>query len=226
MATSSVDDRSGIQSFDIDPRKKDECKKKLGAVKYFVIKVLFDESGRDGEEYKFHAALIKEDFILHRKHRKRTQVSEDGIIGYAYCFMGWIKQVTVEEAPIDARGCGIAKQLIHLCMTDRDVNPGDEINLKLGPKLQWDDVAISKVKNGCKKVVGLTMAASPPNAGGNAYFGAALKAGFNKMLIRKCEGGKTEWVWWTVPEAKISFNENGFHFPGYDNDWMFCKTKV
>ena len=221
-----------VKGFEIDTSNKLDCK--LENKKFYVKKVLWKESAENGKEYRFYGSL-NEEFIEIDKGQYEEQ------IGFGWCGMGFIfetfvegsteekkeevvptEEVPIEEVPIDARNCGIAVIFSVLCMSDTDVNPGNEINLDLNWRFEIYPPAIEMIKNRCEKVIGLDMGANPPK-GANAYFSAAIRTGHKIMIVQKIE--EDEFAFIPVDLAQQSFNENGYTLPKYYNNWFFCKEK-
>lgn len=52
----------------------------------------------------------------------------------------------------DAKGCGVEEILTSLCLIDKDVNPGEGINLDMDKMFHGDDSAKMTIKNSCDKL--------------------------------------------------------------------------
>ena len=107
-------------------------------------------------------------------------------IAYARCSHGYIKYVQVFERPngkddgFNGRQCGIATVLTELCLIDPMINKKENGNYAYD-KLK-NEPQISNLVKDCNEMVGLTMAADPMS-GAFAYFKAAIKWGYNKLVI-------------------------------------------
>ena len=166
-------------------------------------------------EVGYFAASIDKDF----------PESQIGMLGEAMCDEAYITNVNVVdgEGGLNARQCGIGTDLTALCMIDEDVNLGDGVAMNLNRLLRRDVSAailvttIKEVKKECKGgFVGLFMGAS--EGGGNAYFKAALKVGYKRMIVFD-QREQHEFSSLGVEEAQKRYNESKL-----DKQYLFfCK---
>ena len=146
-------------------------------------------------------------------------------VGYANCAKGWIHDVRVtKHYPYNAQNCGIATALTFLCMIDRDVNPGNQINVDLGKEFGYDEVTIALARRRCAKIVALVNISNPPE-GANAYFSAARLARYNMFIVERksAYAWLGTYAWLHRREAKMCYNRNGYRFVRYHSHWYFCK---
>ena len=208
-----------VRPFVIDYDQRKNCKavdknnKKIET--YYVKKIV-----RGGKNWHFFASVDK-DFAECEKSNWNCEQNDDQL-GYAYCQDALIEYVHVEGEEKDkmkARRCGIGSTLAALCMVDEDVNPGDGIALNLKRYFRGHGKEIiEKVKKECQKVVALEMEAE--EGGGNTYFQAAFRAGYNRMVLYDTKA--KEWIWPDVLKAQECYNEKKFGC--YSNYWFFCKN--
>ena len=150
-------------------------------------------------------------------------------IGHAKCDAAFISIVAIFDGEggilPDARKCGIGTDLSALCMIDEDVHRGDGVAINLnryfrqGPNVRQAvvDATITEVKKECKGgMVGLYMVAS--EGGGNAYFAAARKVGYKRMIVFD-QRAQHQFSSLTVEEAQKCYNEDKLD----TKDWFFCK---
>ena len=164
--------------------------------------------------------------------------SENQMVGISACSPGWINSVDVEPF---ARGCGISTILTELCMIDPDINRLDQAensipNKALSMLINYP-VDASYVKHYCKKFIGMIMVAKQAS-GPHAYFNAALRQGYDRMLI--LSGYQLHYLW--VQDAKRLYQSNpssqwqgwignecqgcphcGNCIEAFKKEWFFCK---
>ena len=108
-------------------------------------------------------------------------------VAYIRCRHGWLSYLEVfthrlgvvsQENP---RGCGIGNVLTELCFIDPDINNMNTGNRAVS-KIEDDPQTSQLVKDNCLKVIGLMMLADPV-AGAIAYFSAAVRLGYEKLII-------------------------------------------
>ena len=175
--------------------------------------------------------------------------SENGEIiqvATASCLPGWIDNIEVED---DARGCGIGTVLTELCLIDpyfKFLYPfSGFVTNKAILFLNDYPVQLDHVETYCRRgLMGMLMTAESHKDLGvaNAYFNAALKQGYNRMLIFEHDEQEFHYLW--VRDAKrlyqTDFTQGGkpgwignkneqCHcndcdlFEAYDRTWFFCK---
>ena len=116
-------------------------------------------------------------------------VEQDRADAYVVCMAGTVPMLKVYG---DATECGIGKMLMQLCFNEEQIhNIGDEMKNTAIEKIKdyfvVDGLQMAKemetwVKSKCKKILYLTMTASPPSAA-HLYFKSAFEAGFTEMFI-------------------------------------------
>ena len=109
-------------------------------------------------------------------------------IAFIVCGPGWIVLLEVfhnarlrinnEWRNVNARKCGVGVVLVELCLLDPYIFERDEHN----QAKQYLDEAGLTIHEGCKRLVGLTMASSLPD-GGHVYFSSGIRMGYRKILI-------------------------------------------
>ena len=205
---------NGVEDYYIYARDKPKCK--LGNKRYYVKKVLAENTIN---KYKFHASLDKE-FIKEPHKEGIEQYEHRGEIGYIYCGIAFMYKLVVKE---HARQCGIGPALSLLCMTDADVNPGNEINLdNLEERFEYREDIIARIKQDCQKVFALFQYVTVKE-GANSYFSAAKKADYQFFIIK--DERIDEFHYMKVEDAQRQYNDNGYNFPGCSRAWFFCKKK-
>ena len=166
---------------------------------------------------------------------------ENQKIGHSSCSLGWITDVEVEQW---ARGCGIATILTELCLIDPDINNLQErantVQNKSIFMLGNYPVTLGHIRDYCNALIGMIMLARPLS-GAHAYFNAALRQGYNRMLVFSQTGGlKIHYLW--VQDAKRLYQSDGpwkgwigNEFEGcphcsscgaieaWRTEWFFCK---
>lgn len=226
-------DMLDIQDIPLDTTTRKKCK--LTIDKFYIKKENNPFSpGKDDNPYFFASTnrqfektgnpaceeLFKDD--LHCDYYKNQ-------LGYIECKEGYISYVYVtwDEDTIDARGCGISTILTTLCMIDPTLNllPESKIKEQFIHKYSNDPTIANSVRKGCKRFIGLTMAADPLT-GAYAYFNAALdnnKIKYNKMLFKN-NLGKYKWI--KTEKAKECYDEKTGKIgdtEGKRKQWWFCE---
>ena len=163
---------------------------------------------------------------------------ENKMVATSSCSPGWIGSVDVEPF---ARGCGISTVLTELCMIDPAINrlehAKNSVSNKALSMLVNYPVDASYVKYYCKKFIGMIMTARQAS-GPHAYFNAALRHGYNRMLI--LSGYQLHYLW--VQDAKRLYqsdpNSQWYGWIGnecqgcphcgncietFKKEWFFCK---
>ena len=135
-------------------------------------------------------------------------------VAFIRCRHGWLSYLEVKKNRLgvvsqeSARGCGIGIVLTELCFIDPDINNMNTGNYAL-PKLEDDPQTNQLVKDNCLKVIGLMMLADPV-AGARAYFSAAIRLGYEKLIIdpmsRRSSGSKFKI--YDTKVAKENFDPN------------------
>ena len=156
-----------------------------------------------------------------------------GQIAYAYCNPGEVSQIQVADAPRDARQCGIATVLTELCLLDPDIYEKGEENRAYRLLRNHDVTTMS-----CGQAVSLQMA-SDPKSGAYAYFSAASRIGYNKLIVNWPYLAFDRISVYVTDHAKRSYNVNtGIIEPcikcGNNEQpceanlatWVFCKEKA
>ena len=167
-------------------------------------------------------------------------------VGTAYCRPGWIDKVDVKEI---AQGCGIGTVLTELCLIDpafkylsrlpKFVKNKSILNLQAYP------VQLDHVKTYCRGLMGMLMGAESFGSRGaaNAYFNAALRQGYNLLLIHddveknfhylNVQDAKRlyqndysrGWPGWIGNQyEKCNCKANCDEFEAWGKDWYFCKN--
>ena len=126
-------------------------------------------------------------------HRYESQVA------FIRCRYGWIKLVEVFEesleismdgfswrVPENPLGCGIGVVLTELCLADPRLSKFDLTNVARLTIEKESAEAFGLVSGSCHKLVGLFMAADPIKGAG-AYFSAAIRMGYGKLIIFKTD---------------------------------------
>ena len=170
-------------------------------------------------------------------------------LGYSQCRPGWIEHVWIEEGALskvkNARECGLATVLTSLCLIDTQLNYMYHVRFSFLSTPNKAMTELSKypgpyddVQNYCKKLMGMDMWADPKK-GAHAYFRAALRTGYRRMII--FDGIHHHYFW--VQDAMqryISMGEDsgniglldgccceacGLPFPceAFGKHWYFCK---
>ena len=218
-----------IRAFDVDPSKQEKFP--LQQKKYYVRKESCDHSGKYcefgedtcisylGTAY-FYASLDEKftrsgDTIM---NRYETQ------LGYIKCRKGYIEKVWVnsKEEKNPARGCGIAPVFTSLCMVDPELNFLTDSELENFFHGKYAREYVRNIKKDCKTFIGLFMVADPLT-GAYAYFSAAMKSGYKKMLVY--DYGDLKPVWMYVEDAKKEYDAStGMigKIMAKSNDWWFC----
>ena len=153
-----------------------------------------------------------------------------GQIAYAYCNPGEVSQIQVADAPRDARQCGIATVLTELCLLDPDIYEKGEENRAYRLLRNHDVTTMS-----CGQAVSLQMA-SDPKKGAYAYFSAASRTGYNKLVVNWPNSDYAQIAIYDTDHAKQAYNaETGIIEPcvicqntdvpceAFQAKWIFCK---
>ena len=217
-----------IRAFDVDPSKSETCP--LQQKTYYVRKEPCDHSRKycdDAEDcvgylgnVYFYASLDQKfeksgDTI---KNRYETQ------LGYIKCRKGYIENVWVnsEKEKNPARGCGIAPVFTSLCMVDPELNFLTDSELENFFHGKYAREYVRNIKKDCKIFIGLFMVADPLT-GAYAYFSAAIKSGYKKMLVY--DYGDLKPVWMYIEDAKKEYDAStGMigNIMGMMEEWWFC----
>ena len=165
--------------------------------------------------------------------RLRTRYKNQ--IGYTTCKPGWIDYVWVNSV---ARKCGISTILTELCFIDPKLFVINDNNFAIKEIITFEknsDVEriLRYIQDNCTALIGLEMKADPL-AGAFAYFSAAMKSRYTKMItqlydskLKRC--GKL-FLTYDVHYAKARFciktgKIDGIDGSGYRAKWYFCKVK-
>ena len=205
-----------IREYEIRFKPGSKCKLKFD--RYYVKKEL-EEDG----QYYFYASVL-DDFSDARIIGPPGIKKYTGQVGYARCSDAWVHRVDTYSDTYKPENCGIATAVTFLCMIDRDVLPGEGINLDLELAFKGDEVAIGLAERHCDKVVALINTAKPPE-GANSYFSAAILASLDIMILQQREN--YDYSILSTADIKKSYNENGYKLVDYSEDkhWYFCKLK-
>ena len=167
-----------------------------------------------GKWEKEDATLVTE------RHRYRND------IGYIKCHKGFIDLVAVNDDKdcmwIPARNCGIAPILTSLCMVDPELDMLPDSGLEQYFVGKYGTELISDIKIRCRRFVGLIMDADPLK-GAYAYFSAALKSGYKKILIGDNYNEPKEWM--SIKNAKEAYDSKTGkigEIVGKNKIWWFC----
>ena len=228
-----------IRAFDVDPSKSETCP--LQQKTYYVRKEPCDHSRKycdDAEDcigylgnVYFYAALEQKfeksrDTGGYKKGVHNTIINRyETQLGFIKCRKGYIEKVWVnsekEENP--ARGCGIAPVFTSLCMVDPELNfLADDAELGDFFHGKYATEYVRAIKKDCRTFMGLFMVADPLT-GAYAYFSAAIKSGYKKMLI--FDFGDLKPVWMYIEDAKKEYDASTGMIGktmAKSNDWWFC----
>ena len=218
-----------IQSIKVDIAKK-ECK--LNLEEYYIRKDV--RTLLPGKAFFFastHEEFVPNDDVNPIPHDsidsdQFIQIMENQFenqIGFAMCTNGWIDKVRVKsEQNLDARNCGIGTVFTTLCMIDPALHLLP--NFRIDSEFNDDFHTAKTIKKGCRRFMGLLMAADPLT-GAYGYFNAALKNGYNKLLIKT---DKEKYQWMDTEKAKKCYNDMtgkiGNGITGYKKNWWFCES--
>ena len=157
-----------------------------------------------------------------------------GQIAFADCNPGEVDQVEVAEKndvqPRDARQCGIATVLTELCLLDPDIYEEGENN-RAYRLLRSHDVTTMR----CGQAVSLQMG-SDPKSGAYAYFSAASRTGYNKLVVNWPNSDYAQIAIYDTDHARQAYNaETGIIEPcvicqntdipceAFQAKWIFCR---
>ena len=205
-----------IQSIKVDVAKK-ECKLKPG--EYYIKKDV--RTLLPGKAF-FFASKHKE-FVPNDDANPLDWINQfKNQIGFAMCSNGWIDAVRVkDEKDLDARNCGMSTVFTTLCMIDSELHMLP--NSKIDSEFTGDFHTAKTIKKGCRKFIGLYMVADPLT-GAYGYFNAAMKNGYNKLLIKT---DKEKYQWMDTEKAKKCYDDKtskiGNGITGYEKNWWFCE---
>ena len=239
-----------IREFDVDSSKKEACQ--LTTEKYYVRKEycrrhpISDEppSKKGKKEYcecelyncdvYFYASLDDKFEVLDRNEREGVLGDKEhryrNDLGYIKCSKGFIEMVWVNNDDdcrwIPARECGIATVFTSLCMVDPELDMLPDSGLTENFIGRHATKLISDIEKRCRRFVGLVMAADPLT-GAYAYFSAAMKIGYKKMLVLDDTTTQhpqpSEWM--NTEDAKKEYDSNTGkigEFGMRDPIWWFC----
>ena len=205
---------------------------------YFIKKRFTDRSKNPSlPKYQFVAAL---DDLFKPTNVPNEVFTEWGTI---FCEESVLNGVTrISE---QAKGCGVEETLTSLCLTDKDVNPGKDINLNMDRIFHGDDSAKMIVKNTCDKFVAIKRPQLPLSGPRHrevvkkgislirSYIYGAVKAKYNYLVwnVQKEDtpGGKQKSVWEYIPIPMTTMDQD----IQFDEDVVktkptlyFCKMKT
>ena len=222
---------TNIQIIQIEASRKNCKLNSVTASKlYYIKKVVFgdDNTPVDDVVTIFFAALTP-NFV--RIEDGALDSHYENQLGYSRCKKGYIDYVRVNcgtENPrqINARDCGISTVLSSLCMVDPQLNILSRSTIDR--KFRGNYRLAKAIKKGCRKFVGLLMQADP-RTGAYAYFSAARKYEYNKILIKN-DANKFKWVntdhAWSCYDGQTGRIGYGMEMDegieGYDKEWWFC----
>ena len=172
-----------------------------------------------------------------------TMVENDAD-AFVVCHAGLVTELSVSD---DAKQCGIGTMLMQLCFNEKKLhNVADNDNnvaLSLINEYSASNVmSIAKdieewVDSKCKKILKLTMAASPASAA-RVYFKSALASGFTEMFIAldsefypkegPCSVGELEKRYTADGYMQDKEGHNGHNdkVKVFGEYWFFCKPKT
>ena len=199
------------------------------ATKYKVMKTK-DTRGRGGKDLIFYVIQGPGHFI--KIYKDDETLEQDlamykGQVGYAKCAPGRVVKIEVIK---DARRCGIATVLTELCFLDPDIYRKPERRIY---RSAYDILEEHGVETHCKKAVALSMHADPM-IGAYTYFSAALRSGYNKLVVNWPSVDFDKISVYDTHEAKKSYDpKTGIIDPlmccnnekkcnAYKSDWVFC----
>ena len=178
------------QTFLIDMKKRFKCK--LPVHEYIITK---KESFQEDSNYP-DKKIRKRLFVNFYATMKYRSISIN--IGYATCTPGWVEQVFVNDeimGGLDARNCGISTVLTELCFIDPGLNKVRRYitaNKAVAFLEKYPD-QLTDVKRYCSQIMGMEMSARPLE-GAYAYFSAALRTGYRRMVVLANGGFHSFWV--------------------------------
>ena len=157
-----------------------------------------------------------------------------GQIAFADCNPGEVDKIQVAEKnkvqPRDARQCGIGTVLTELCLLDPDIYEKGEKN-RAYRLLRSHDVTTMR----CGQAVSLQMG-SDPKSGAYAYFSAASRTGYNKLIVNWPNSDYAQIAIYDTDHAKQAYNaETGIIEPcvicqntdvpceAFQAKWIFCR---
>ena len=157
-----------------------------------------------------------------------------GQIAFADCNPGEVDQIQVAEKnkvqPRDARQCGIATVLTELCLLDPDIYERGENNRAYRLLRSHDVTTMS-----CGQAVSLQMG-SDPKSGAYAYFSAASRTGYNKLVVNWPNSDYAQIAIYDTDHARQAYNaETGKIEPciicqntdipceAFQAKWIFCR---
>ena len=219
------------QKFRINKVSHPGCK--LAANAYNVFKDRYDS---DDIWYTAH--------LGNRLRPNNDPEMEHDELGYANCSPGWIEMVEIhdDEGPTNARKCGISTVLTELCFIDPEINylyhPRRKVESNAIKKLKPYPDELSQIKDNCKHLVGLRMAATNKE-GAYAYFSAAERMNYDMIVVQIKEGKETHFHKFFTKDAKSQYDKNTGHIDmrgefchkscqgtmckAYEQIWYFCK---
>ena len=199
--------------------------------------------------------IVKEEVITRRKDFYVNFFAKIGDLdlGFSTCHPGWIDLVIVNEVIVkdsknfNARECGLATVLTELCLIDPELNYLFDTPIKphRAPKPNRAMTKLSDypkpfddVQTYCNALMGMLMGVEPKK-GAHAYFSAALRAGYRRMIVFD---GTTFHYFWVTDAQQRYVNEGqdsgtiglidgccceacGQTAPcdTWGKDWYFCK---
>ena len=219
-----------IRAFDVDPSKQETCP--LQQKTYYVRKESCDHSGKYCEFGEDTCISYLGTAYFYASLEEKFEKSGDTImnryetqLGYIKCRKGYIEKVWVnsEKEKNPARACGIAPVFTSLCMVDPELNfITDDAELGDFFSGKYATEYVRAIKKDCRTFMGLFMVADPLT-GAYAYFSAAIKSGYKKMLI--FDFGDLKPVWMYIEDAKKEYDASTGMIGktmAKSNDWWFC----
>ena len=202
------------------------------ATKYKVMKTE-DTRGRGGKDLTFYVIQGPSHFIKIYKDDKTCEqdlAMYKGQVACAKCTPGRVVKIKVIK---DARRCGIATVLTELCFLDPDIHRKPERRIY---RSAYDILEEHGVETHCKKAVALSMHADPM-IGAYTYFSAALRSGYNKLIVNWPFPEFAKISVYDTADAKKSYDPNTGRIESqiccnnekqcdaYDADWIFCEEQ-
>ena len=218
-----------VRPISIDSKRYPSCELELHNTynSYFVKKEFI--SAGDRSEYRFFASSNAQ--FVHNENAGSLENIYHDQLAYARCRESMLIFVGVEDGkneqnPVNARRCGIGSYLTLMCFVDPQVNPGDDrmTYLNLKQKFEDNNAIIQRVGTTCNKLIYLD-ASVEDNRERFTYFSAAIKAGYDRIVLQK--RGRNAWEMKKILEAKSEYTDNAGNFmQKYEDGWFFCRTCV
>ena len=208
------------------------------SIRFRINKLRHPKCGLNHDFY----TVVKDEATHGGRFTVDFRASIDGIqVAASTCSPGWIHNVDVDdggrmEHGINARDCGISTILTELCLMDPELNylyhvsrPNRALEF-----LEEYPTQFEHVQEYCNGLMGMVMEATP-STGAYAYFSAALRTGYRRMLV--LANDKFYYFW--VETARRRYNAQG-HWSStiglieecccegcscdaWGKNWLFCR---